>query len=289
MALPIIHKSQNKVAQKQEMGFVDHLEALRWHLVRSVIAILIFAIAIFIKIDWIFDHIIYGPMRSDFITYSGLCNLGHKLHMGDALCMPAPNVQMQVTQFGSQFMSSISIAFIGGFIIAFPYIFWEFWNFIKPALTPREIKNTRGSIFWVTFFFLMGVSFGYFLLAPFTFSFLSNFKIGTLQALETKPTLDDYIENMVNIIIGTGISFELPIISYVLTKIGLVTPAFLQAYRKYAYVIILLVAAVITPSPDWMSQTLVAVPLFILFELSIMISKRVENENIQKEKEFFSK
>jgi sec-independent protein translocase protein TatC len=289
LALPIIHTSKNKSPKKQDMGFVDHLEALRWHLVRSVIAILIFAIAIFIKIDWIFDNIIYGPMRSDFITYSGLCNLGHKLHMGDALCMPAPNVQMQVTQFGSQFMSSISIAFIGGFIIAFPYIFWEFWNFIKPALTPREIKNTRGSIFWVTFFFLMGVSFGYFLLAPFTFSFLSNFKIGTLQALETKPTLDDYIENMVNIIIGTGISFELPIISYVLTKIGLVTPAFLQAYRKYAYVIILLVAAIITPSPDWMSQTLVAVPLFILFELSIMISKRVENENIQKEKAFFSK
>jgi sec-independent protein translocase protein TatC len=289
LALPIIHTSKNKSPKKQDMGFVDHLEALRWHLVRSVIAILIFAIAIFIKIDWIFDNIIYGPMRSDFITYSGLCNLGHKLHMGDALCMPAPNVQMQVTQFGSQFMSSISIAFIGGFIIAFPYIFWEFWNFIKPALTPREIKNTRGSIFWVTFFFLMGVSFGYFLLAPFTFSFLSNFKIGTLQALETKPTLDDYIENMVNIIIGTGISFELPIISYVLTKIGLVTPAFLQAYRKYAYVIILLVAAVITPSPDWMSQTLVAVPLFILFELSIIISKRVENENIQKEKAFFSK
>lgn len=289
MALPILHKSKNKAAQKQDMGFVDHLEALRWHLVRSVIAILVFAIAIFIKIDWIFDHIIYGPMRSDFITYSGLCNLGHKLHMGDALCMPAPNVQMQVTQFGSQFMSSISIAFIGGFIIAFPYIFWEFWNFIKPALTPREIKNTRGSIFWVTFFFLIGVSFGYFLLAPFTFSFLSNFKIGSLQALETKPTLDDYIENMVNIIIGTGISFELPIVSYVLTKIGLVTPTFLQAYRKYAYVIILLVAAVITPSPDWMSQTLVAVPLFILFELSIMISKRVENENLRKEAEFFSK
>ena len=289
MALTILHKSQNKVSKKKDMGFVDHLEALRWHLVRSVIAILVFAIAIFIKIDWIFDHIIYGPMRSDFITYSGLCNLGHKLHMGDALCMPAPNVQMQVTQFGSQFMSSISIAFIGGFIIAFPYIFWEFWNFIKPALTPREIKNTRGSIFWVTFFFLIGVSFGYFLLAPFTFSFLSNFKIGSLQALETKPTLDDYIENMINIIIGTGISFELPIVSYVLTKIGLVTPAFLQAYRKYAYVIILLVAAVITPSPDWMSQTLVAVPLFILFELSIMISKRVENENLRKEAEFFSK
>jgi len=289
LALPILHKSKNKVSKKKDMGFVDHLEALRWHLVRSVIAILVFAIAIFIKIDWIFDHIIYGPMRSDFITYSGLCNLGHKLHMGDALCMPAPNVQMQVTQFGSQFMSSISIAFIGGFIIAFPYIFWEFWNFIKPALTPREIKNTRGSIFWVTFFFLIGVSFGYFLLAPFTFSFLSNFKIGSLQALETKPTLDDYIENMLNIIIGTGISFELPIVSYVLTKIGLVTPAFLQAYRKYAYVIILLVAAVITPSPDWMSQTLVAVPLFILFELSIMISKRVENENLRKEAEFFSK
>lgn len=288
MALPIFSKNKKQFPQQQEMGFIDHLEALRWHLVRSVIAVAIIGIVLFINIDWVFDHIIYGPLRPDFITYSGLCKLGHNLHLGEVLCMPPPNVQMQVTEFGTQFMSSISISIFGGFIIGFPYIFWEFWKFVKPALSQRELNNTRGAIFWVTFFFILGISFGYFLLAPFTFSFLANYKIGTMQALETKPTLNDYIENMTNLLIGTGIAFELPVISFVLTKVGLISSSFLQEYRKYAYVFILVLAALITPSPDWISQTLVAVPLFILFEISIIISKRVENENLQKEKEFFN-
>ncbi len=288
LALPLLKRKRNPENPHLEMGFVEHLEALRWHLMRAVLAIIILAIFIFINIDWIFDRIIFGPMRKDFITYDGLCNLGHRLHLGDALCMPAPNVSMQVTTFGSQFMSSISISVMGGFILAFPYIFWELWRFIKPALSPHEIKNTRGAVWGVTFFFLLGISFGYFLLAPFTFSFLSNFKIGALQALETKPTLDDYIENMVDIITGTGIAFELPIISFVLTKIGLISPDFLRNYRKFAYLVILVVAAVITPSPDWMSQTLVAIPLVVLYEISIMISGRVEKDNRKKEIDFFS-
>lgn len=266
---------------------MDHLEILRWHLMRSVIAILVCAIILFVHIDWVFDHIIYGPMRADFFTYTKLCAFSHKIGIGEALCMPAPNVNMQVTAFGSQFMSSITIAFMGGLIIAFPYIFWEFWRFIKPALSYKEIQRSRGAIFWVSFFFFLGISFGYFLLAPFTFSFLSNFKLGTLQALETKPTLDDYIDNMTNIILGTGIAFELPVVSSVLSRIGLVTPAFLRTYRKYAYVAILLVAAIITPSPDWMSQLIVAIPLFTLYEISIVISRRVQKELIEKEKAFF--
>ncbi len=270
------------------MGFVDHLEALRWHVVRSLIAVLLFAVFIFINIDWVFDTIIFGPMRKDFVSYRGLCNLSHYLHMGDALCMPPPNVQMQVTAFGSQFMSSISISFIGGFIIAFPYVFWEIWRFIKPALSPKEIKNTRGSIVFVTFFFLCGIAFGYFLLAPFTFSFLSNFKLGVIHALETKPTLDDYMENMIDIIIGSAISVQLPVISYVLTKIGLVNPHFLTSYRKYAYLAILVIAAIITPSPDWMSQAIVSAPLFILYELSILISAYVEKQRKRQDAEFFS-
>jgi sec-independent protein translocase protein TatC len=270
------------------MGFVDHLEALRWHLIRAVLAILIFAILIFIKIDWIFDTIIFGPMREDFASYKVLCKMSHLLHMGDALCMPPPKVQMQVTAFGSQFMSSISIAFIGGFIIAFPYVCWEIWRFIKPALSPREIKSTRGSVIFVTFFFLLGISFGYFLLAPFTFSFLSNFKLGVINALETKPTLDDYMENMINIIIGAGLAFQLPVVSYVLTKMGLVTPHFMKTYRKYAFLFILVIAAIITPSPDWMSQAIVAIPLFILYELSIIISASVEKQKLKRDAEFFS-
>jgi sec-independent protein translocase protein TatC len=280
---------KNRALQNPEMGFIDHLEALRWHILRSVLAIVIMAIVVFIYRDWFFDTVVFGPMRADFISYTGLCRLSHYLHIGDALCMPAPDVKMQVTTFGSQFMSSITISFMAGFIIAFPYVFWELWRFVKPALNEIEIRNSRGAIFFVTFFFLCGISFGYFLLAPFTFSFLANFKLGALQALETKPTLDDYLENMTDILIGSGLSFELPVISYVLTRIGLITPDFLQTYRKYAYIFILVVAAIITPSPDWMSQAIVAGPLFILYEISIVVSARVDKENQRREKEFYAK
>ena len=273
---------------QNEMGFVDHLEALRWHIVRALIAVMVMAVYIFLHIDWVFDHIIFGPMRKDFVSYTGLCNLSHRLHMGDALCMPPPEVSMQVTAFGSQFMTSISTSVIGGFIVAFPYVFWEIWRFVKPALSSNEIRKTRGSVFFVTFFFLSGVAFGYFLLAPFTFSFLAHFSLGNLHVLETKPTLDDYMENMVDIIVGSALAFQLPVISYVLTRIGLITPRFLQTYRKYAYVAILIVAAVITPSPDWMSQAIVALPLFILYELSIWISAYVSAQIRKREEDFYN-
>lgn len=271
-----------------EMSFVDHLEALRWHIVRSVLAIIIIAIVLFIKMNWIFDKVIMGPLRKDFISYTGLCSLGRKLHLGDVLCMPPVEIKMQTTTFSSQFISSITIAFIGGFIVAFPYVFWEFWRFLKPALSPKELRSTRGSIFWVSLFFLLGISFGYFLLAPFTFSFLANYKLGNIGLLETRPTLDDYLDNLVDILIGSGIAFQLPLISYVLTRIGLITPRFLRTYRKYAYVAILFVAAIITPSPDWMSQAIVALPLIALYELSISISSRVMKQLEKEEKEEWS-
>lgn len=271
---------------QSEMSFIEHLEALRWHIVRSVLAVVVLAILAFVKIDWIFENIIMGPLKSDFLSVVGLCKLSHFLHIGNTLCLPAANVQLQTTAFGSQFISSITIAFVCGFIISFPYIFWEFWRFVKPALSSKEIKSTRGSIFFVTFFFLLGISFGYFLLAPFTFSFLSNYKLGMSGLLITRPTLDDYLDNLLDILIGSGIAFQLPLISYVLTHIGLITPSFLRTYRKYAYVAILFVAAVITPSPDWMSQTIVALPLILLYEISIRISVRVEKELKKRDLEF---
>ena len=276
----------NRTPGQSEMSFIEHLEALRWHIVRSVLAIVIIAIVAFLKIDWLFEKIIMAPLRSDFASVVGLCKLSHFLHIGDTLCLQSANVQLQTTAFGSQFISSITIAFVCGFIIAFPYVFWEFWRFVKPALSEKEIKSTRGSIFFVTFFFLLGISFGYFLLAPFTFSFLSNYQLGTSHMLITRPTLDDYLDNLMDILIGSGIAFQLPLISYVRTQIGLITPSFLRTYRKYAYVAILFVAAVITPSPDWMSQTIVALPLIILYEISIRISVRVEKELKRKDEEF---
>jgi sec-independent protein translocase protein TatC len=275
-----------RTPEQAEMSFIEHLEALRWHIVRSVLAIVVLAVFAFLKIDWIFEHVIMGPLKQDFASVVGLCNLSHFLHIGNTLCLPAANVQLQTTAFGSQFISSITIAFVCGFIIAFPYIFWEFWRFVKPALSPKEIKSTRGSIFFVTFFFMLGISFGYFLLAPFTFSFLSNYKLGISGMLITRPTLDDYLDNLLDILIGSGIAFQLPLISYVLTHIGLITPNFLRTYRKYAYVAILFVAAVITPSPDWMSQTIVALPLILLYEISIRISVKVEKNIKKRDAEF---
>lgn len=272
--------------EHSEMSFVDHLEVLRWHIVRSAIALIIGAILIFIFIDWIFDNIIYAPAREDFITYSGLCNLGHKLHLGDALCMPPVKIPLLVNTIGGSFTSAINIAFMGALIIALPYLLWEVWRFIKPALSQKELKYARGSIGWVSLCFFAGAAFGYYLLAPFTFNFLAGFKLGNLGVQTYLPSLEDYIDTLVDIILGCGIAFELPVLAYVLTKIGLVNAKFLKTYRKYAYILILVVSAVITPSPDWTSQTIVAVPLVLLYEISIFISARVGKENAKKETEW---
>lgn len=276
----------NKRGQDREMTFIDHLEELRWHIVRSLLAMIIAAIVIFINIDWIYDYIITGPLQSDFISYTALCRFSHWAKIGEALCLPPAKVELQAITFGAQFMSSISIAFIGGFILAFPYIFFEFWKFIKPALTPKELKTTRGSIFWVSFFFFTGAAFGYFLIAPFTFSFLANYQLGKTGILVTKPTLDDYIENLMNLTLGAAIAFQMPIVAYVLTRIGIVTPAFLKAYRKYSYVAILVIAAIITPSQDWMSQAIVFLPLALLYELGIIVSKRALKQMEKRDKEW---
>lgn len=271
---------------KSEMTFIDHLEELRSHIIRSVSAILVGAIVIFIYRDWIFDYIIVGPINKDFISYKVLCEFSHWAHLGNALCMPPVDVSMQSTTFGGQFLSSITMAFVGGIIIAFPFIFWEFWRFVKPALKEKELKNTRFVIFWVSFFFFCGAAFGYFLLGPFTFNFLASFQLGTHNMIVTKPTFADYLDNLTNIILGCGLAFELPVLSYILSKIGIISPTFLRSTRKYAVVIILIVAAFITPSPDWMSQLIVFVPLWLLYELSIIVSARVYKKEEEEEEEW---
>lgn len=284
--MALLNRSRGE--EKAEMTFIDHLEELRQHIIRSVIAILVMAAIIFIYRDWVFDNVITGPINPDFISYRLLCDFSHWAHMGDALCMPPVNINMQTTTFGGQFLSSISLALIGGILIAFPYIFWEFWRFIKPALKDKELKNTRFIIFWVSFFFFTGAAFGYFLLGPFTFNFLGSFTLGTKGVLETRPTLTDYLDNLTNLILGCGIAFELPVLAFILTKIGLITPVYLRKIRKYAVVVILLAAAIITPSPDWMSQLIVFIPLFTLYELSILVSARVSKQRIKEEEEEWS-
>ena len=272
--------------EKAEMSFIDHLEVLRWHIMRSVIALFIAAITIFIFIDWIFDNIIYAPARENFITYSVLCRFSHAIGLGDSLCMPPVKIPLLINTIGGSFTSAITICIMGGLIIAFPYLFWEIWRFIKPALSPKELKYARGSIGWISLCFFTGGAFGYFLLAPFTFNFLATFKLGTIGAQTYLPSLTDYIDTLVNIILGCGIAFELPVLAYILSKIGLITPQYLKTYRKYAYVVILILAAVITPSPDWTSQMIVGIPLAILYEISIFISARVEKNRQLEEKQW---
>jgi sec-independent protein translocase protein TatC len=272
--------------EKAEMSFIDHLEVLRWHIMRSAIALFVAAITIFIFIDWIFDNIIYAPARESFITYSALCRFSNAIGLGDALCMPPVKIPLLINTIGGSFTSAISICIMGGLIIAFPYLFWEIWRFIKPALSPKELKYAKGSIGWISLCFFTGGAFGYFLLAPFTFNFLATFKLGTVGAQTYLPSLTDYIDTLVNIILGCGIAFELPVLAYILSKIGLITPQYLKTYRKYAYVVILILAAVITPSPDWTSQLIVGIPLVFLYEISIFISARVEKNRQVEEKQW---
>jgi sec-independent protein translocase protein TatC len=268
-----------------EMTFIDHLEELRTHIIRSVLAILVMAAVIFIYRNWIFDNIIRGPINPNFISYRVLCQFSHWAHMGDALCMPPVQVKLITNTFGGQFLGAISIALVGGVIAAFPYIFWEFWKFVRPALKEKELKNTRFMIFWVSFFFFCGAAFGFFLLGPFTFNFLAGFQLGTDGGITTLPTMADYIDNLTNIILGCGLAFELPVLAFIRTRIGLITPGFLKRTRKYAIVVILIIAAFITPSPDWMSQMIVFTPLFLLYELSIIVSSRVYKQEQKKEAE----
>ena len=261
-----------KSDEHSEMSFIDHLEVLRGTIVRSLFSILIAFITLFIYRDWIMDHVIMGPLYPDFITYKAFCDLSHYLHLGDSLCMPPVKVTLQSTTFGGQFLSAISMAFIGAIIVAFPFIFWQFWSFVKPALKENELKNTRFMIFFVSFFFFVGAAFGFFILGPFTFNFLAGFQLGTRGAVTTIPTFADYIDNLTNLILGCGIAFEMPVIMFLLTKIGIVTPKFLRSVIKYAVIVILVISAFITPSPDWYSQTIVFIPLYSLFEFSIIVS-----------------
>ena len=265
------------------MSFIDHLEALRWHIVRSLVAWCIAGIFIFIYKDWIFDHIIYAPAHTNFISYSALCRLSHFLHLGQSMCMPPVDIQLQGNTVSGPFISAINISMVGGLILAFPYLFLELWKFVKPALSSKELQYGRNSIFWVSLCFFLGAAFGYFVLAPFTFNFLANFQLGSAGSYKYLPTLDDYISTLNNLILGCGISFELPVLAFVLAKIGLINARFLKQYRKYAYIIILVIAAILTPSPDWISQAIVSLPLVLLYEISILLVKKIDRQKKKEE------
>lgn len=261
------------------MSMMEHIEALRWHIVRSLIVIFIAAIVVFINIDFVFDQIIIGPAKSDFISYKWMCYLGEKLNIKD-FCMNGVDLEFQNTQLIGQFMLSISVSFFVGFIVAFPYVFWEFWRFIKPALTDEEVNMAGGVVFWSSFLFLFGVAFSYFIVTPFTISFFSNYELS--PNFKNIITIKNYYDTVSDLIIGMGIVFELPIVVYFLSKVGILTPTFMREKRRYAIVIIMVVAAIITP-PDWFSIFLVWIPLLLLYEASILLSARVYKKRMAKQ------
>ncbi|WP_221394879.1 twin-arginine translocase subunit TatC [Dyadobacter sp. NIV53] len=264
-----------------EMSFIGHLEELRWHVIRAAGSILVFAILAFVYIKEIYHYVIIAPSQPDFWTYKMLCLLADKVDY-DELCIKALNFKLQAIGMGDQFTMSMTSSVIAGLVFAFPYAFWEIWSFIKPGLKPAEQKSARGAVFYVTFLFFSGVFFGYYVVTPLAINFLANYTLD--DSIINEFSLASYISLVATLTLACGIAFQLPIVVFVLSKVGVLTPSFMREYRKHSMIVILIVAAVITPSPDIYSQILVAIPLFLLFEISILVSAKVEREKLREEK-----
>jgi sec-independent protein translocase protein TatC len=266
-----VDKLEEQESSGKEMSFLDHLEELRWHILKSLSAIAIFGVVLFIFQEWMFKTIIFGPTRGDFITYRVLCGLSKSLGLGDAICFTAPEFKMQATTFGEPFVTSMLVAFWMGLVIAFPYILRQIWLFIGPGLYDKERKAARGMVAICSALFMLGVLFGYFILAPFSIRFLVGY---TIPGVTNIPTMSSYLNYLIMFTIPIGLVFELPIVVYFLARIGLITGNDMRNYRRHAIVVILIVAGIITP-PDVVSQMMVTIPLYVLYEVSIVIAKRV--------------
>lgn len=262
-----------------QMSFMQHLDALRWHLVRSAIAIVICAIGLFSFNNFLFDTVIFGPLKQNFISYRALCALGYKIGAGDVMCMTVKNPHLQTLSASEQFFTHMWIALLGGIILAFPYVLYEIWKFIKPALKNSESRPAKWFVIVASILFLIGIFFGYFLLFPMSYNFLINYQLSDSGIVQTNNTLDDYISLISTMTLVSGVIFELPVLVYFLTRLGILTPDFMRKYRKYAVVVILIAAAIITPSPDVTSQMVVAIPMYLLYEISIFVSAYVIKKN----------
>ncbi len=259
------------------MSFIDHLEALRWHIIRSAISIVVFATAAFLAKDFLFHDLILGPSRSDFWTYQAFCRLGNWVGTPE-LCMDKIGFVIQNREMSGQLTMHISTSFMVGIVLAFPYTFWEIWRFIKPGLYPHEQANSRGAVFFVSILFLIGLLFGYYIAAPLSINFLASYQID--PTIENQIDMQSYISTLTTMSISCAFVFELPMIVFFLAKAGIVTPEIMRLYRKHAIVVILVIAAVITP-PDISAQIIVTIPIVLLYELSINIARVVTRNRTQ--------
>ncbi|HQG63254.1 MAG TPA: twin-arginine translocase subunit TatC [Bacteroidales bacterium] len=272
-----------------EMSFLEHLEELRWHIIRSLIAIVVFMLVAFVFKNVLFDRIILAPRSSSFITNRLLCEFSHvlaaKLNFSnpEILCINKQELNLISIKMAGQITTHIVVALVAGLIIAFPFVIREFWAFFRPALHANEARHARGAVLASSMLFFTGVLFGYFILAPLSIHFLGSYQIS--EEVVNQINVRSYIGTLTSICLATGLIFELPIVAFFLTKIGIITPDFMRKYRKHSIVVIFIVAAIITP-PDVFSQMLVSIPLLLLYEVSIGISARVIRKKEKAHKEF---
>jgi len=280
-------KGNKEKKGEQEMSFLEHLEELRWHIIRSVLSIVILTIGAFIFKDFIFNKIILAPKNPDFWTNRVLCELGHRFlgATNDILCINTKPFALISIKMSGQLTTHIAVAIVSGVILSAPIILWEFWRFFKPALLTTERQYARGADLWASMLFFMGVVFGYYMIVPLSIHFLGSYQIS--EQVVNQIYIRSYIGTLTSIILASGVIFELPLITYVLTKIGIITPQFLVKYRKHSIVVIFILAAIITP-PDIFSQILVSIPLLLLFEIGIIISKNVYRNKQKKRDEFMN-
>ncbi len=261
-----------------EMSFLDHLEELRWNLLRAFGSIFVFAIIAFIYIKDIFRLVILAPSRPDFWAYRQLCNLADVTGYAD-LCVKKLDFQLQALGMADNFTMGITISFIIGLAFAFPYAFWEIWRFVKPGLKITEKKAARGAVFYVSMLFLMGLLFGYYVASPLAINFLANWQLS--PEIKNQYDITSYIGILATLSLGCALMFQMPMIAFVLSKVGLLTPSLMRTFRKHAWIVILIVAGIITPSPDIYSQLLVAFPLVILYEVSILVSGSIQRARLK--------
>jgi sec-independent protein translocase protein TatC len=264
-----------------EMSFFDHLEALRWHLIRSALAIVVFTILAFSFFSWIYNNIIMAPSKDSFWTFRMMCDLGKILHRD--MCPGKININLINTEMAGQFTLQIDSSLMIGLVLGIPYLLYEIWLFVKPALHEKEKKAASGFVFYASILFMCGVLFGYFVITPVSLNFLAGYTVST--SIQNLFSIDSYISSVSTLTIATGLVFELPILVYILANLGILTPKFMKESRRYAIVVILIVAAVVTPTPDMLTMTVVAIPLFLLYELSIGVAGAVQRRKKKREEE----
>ncbi|MFD2742646.1 MULTISPECIES: twin-arginine translocase subunit TatC [Sphingobacterium] len=269
-----------------EMSFFEHIEVLRWHLIRSVLAIAVFAILAFTFYDFVFNDIIMGPKNLDFWTYRMMCKLGDLLSL-EGFCVERIPFNIINTELAGQFMLQINSCLLMAVALGFPYLLFEVWLFVKPALTDVERKGARGFVFYATILFIVGALFGYYIVVPLSVNFLANVSLS--EEITNQITIDSYLSTIATLTLGCGVIFLLPILIFILSKLGIMTPEFMRASRRYAIVIILIIAAIITPTADVITLLTVSAPMFILYELSISVSASVKRSKLQREKEFYKR